>query len=239
VPLPPAALPPAATPPALTAVTPDSARSIALRDLDLLSRCSGVGRGSPEAELQRLRTEYLLAVEDPTHLAGAWETHRALVRTPWGRSTSASALLEGYRGALLALEAKHGSWPLGRVRDLQAGLGILDTQVAKTPRETEVRYLRLVSAAYLPSLFRRGAEADEDLRMVLEGLPARTGDLPMRTWVAMADTVEGFLARPPWGGRRATQPSGTSDLLRRLADARALARERQLPLAPGCHALAP
>lgn len=212
---------------------PGEARGLALRDLEALDRCVAGSGFTSETGIQRLRTEYLLAVEDRRHLEPAWETHRSLTRAPWGRSPTGTAILEGYRGALLALEAKHGFWPHARVRDLRLALGVLDAQVSSTPGEAEVRYLRLVSAAYLPSLFGRGAQADEDLEALAIALPARTRDFPMRTWTAMADTVEGFVVRRPWD--RSSPPTPDLNLaLRDLGHARAVATSAKIPLAPGC-----
>jgi hypothetical protein len=212
---------------------PREARGLALRDLEALDRCVAGSGFTSETGIQRLRTEYLLAVEDRRHLQPAWETHRSLSRAPWGRSPSGIAILEGYRGALLALQAKHGFWPHTRVRDLRLALGVLDAQVSSTPGEAEVRYLRLVSAAYLPSLFGRGAQADEDLEALAIALPARTRDFPMRTWTAMADTVEGFVVRRPWGRSSPTTPE-LIRALRDLSHARTVATAAQIPLAPGC-----
>jgi hypothetical protein len=222
-----------------TAGAPDvrlapSARGIALRDLDTLQRCAVREGPSPETTLQRLRTLYLLAVEDRGQLATAWDVHRTLVEgAARGRLSLRSGVLEGYRGALLALEAKHGFWPHARVRDLRAALAILDVQVASTPEDPEVRYLRLVSTAFLPGLFGRQGTADQDLAALAQGLPAHVQRFPLRTWVAMADTVGELLARGPEGAGSSPNGGGAT-MLRGLEQARRQAEAAQIPLAPGC-----
>ncbi len=208
---------------------PGEARAEALRDLAVLDACSGEGAGAGSgagAPAQRLRTLYLLAVDDQGKLASAWEAHAAAVRSPWGRSAEGRAVTRGYEGALRALEGRHGFWPHRRIADLRRGLDLLEAQLAETPNEPEVRYLRLVSTAFLPGILGRGGTVEGDLEALARLLPEATERYPHRTWTAMADGVEALLAdRHP----RVAEASAAA-----FRSAREQADRAALPLVPGC-----
>ncbi|TVP43125.1 MAG: hypothetical protein EA350_14180 [Gemmatimonadales bacterium] len=205
---------------------PDDARSTALADLAALDVCFASRASSPEADLQRLRTLYLLAVDDKPGLERAWGAHRKLVTSGWARTPGGRAVVDGYRGALIALEARHGFWPHARIRDLRQALDLLDGLVEASPTQEEVRYLRLVSTAFLPGILGRSGTVDTDLEILARRLPQVTGRYPLRTWTAMADTVEELLA---------ARGVGAADEVRvGLRSARRTAAAAAIPLVPGC-----
>jgi hypothetical protein len=205
---------------------PGDARSTALADLAALDVCSASRASSPEADLQRLRTLYLLAVDDKPGLEQAWGAHRKLVTSSWARTPGGRPVVEGYRGALIALEARHGFWPHARMRDLRQALDLLDALVEASPTQEEVRYLRLVSTAFLPGILGRSGNVDADLEVVARRLPQVTERYPLRTWTAMADTVEELLAA------RGVEPG--SEVRAALRSARRAAQVAAIPLVPGC-----
>jgi len=205
---------------------PPDARLWALEDLSSLRSCSGAAPSDPAVLLQTLRSRYLLAVDDRPALAEAWDAHSALARSPWVRSGEGRAVLEAYRGALYALEARHGFWPTTRLRELRRGLDLLDAQVRERPDHLEVRYLRLVSTAFLPGIAGRSGTVDEDLDAMARILPPAVAGYSLRSWTAMADAVEGV-----WMARR---PNRASALRSALVPARQRAGALDLPLVPGC-----
>jgi hypothetical protein len=205
---------------------PKDARSSALADLAALDLCSASRASSPEADLQRLRTLYLLAVDDKPGLEQAWGAHRKLVTSSWARTPEGRPVVEGYRGALIALEARHGFWPHARMRDLRQALDLLDALVEASPSQEEVRYLRLVSTAFLPGILGRSGNVDADLEAVARRLPQVTERYPLRTWTAMADTVEELLAA------RGVEPG--REVRAALRSARGTAQLAAIPLVPGC-----
>ncbi|CAN5696243.1 hypothetical protein BH23GEM11_BH23GEM11_10050 [soil metagenome] len=204
----------------------DDARSAALADLAALDVCSASRAPSPEADLQRLRTLYLLAVDDRPGLERAWGAHLKLVTSIWARTPGGRAVVEGYRGALIALEARHGFWPHARIRDLRQALDVLDGIVEASPSADEVRYLRLVSTAFLPGVLGRSGTVDADLEVLARRLPEVTGRYPLRTWTAMADTVEELLEA------RGVEPG--QEVRQALGSARRAAIAAAIPLVPGC-----
>jgi hypothetical protein len=209
---------------------PGEARARALEDLAALDRCREPGpRVSPALLLQQLRSQYLLAVDSREALEPAQTLLAALARTSWASSPDGRPLVQGYRGALLALEARHGFWPSSRIRDLREGFRLLDAQIAAAPNHVEVRYLRLMSAAFLPGIFGRGEIVQEDLEMLARQLPRSSNSLPERTWTLMADAVQALLLdRRPTLGRQVAPDFQRS---------RSSARVAAIPLLPtGCPA---
>jgi hypothetical protein len=85
---------------------------------------------------------------------------------------------EALRGALEVVRAKHSNWPPNKLKYLRSGAGILDEVVERNPDNPEVRYLRLVSFFYLPSLLRRDDSVEEDFRALIGLLPKGPGPLP-------------------------------------------------------------
>jgi len=203
-----------------------SAVEVALGDLRRLAACEGVVP-SPELELQRLRSLYVLALADGDRIEPARGQAAALIgRTGASGDADVLALSRAYDGALTVLRAKHGFWPLGRVNHLRSGLHVLDREVEARPDHLEIRYLRLVSTAFLPGIFGRGDSARRDLEVVAtllaetpQRLPSRT--LPSRTMQAMGDTVLDLL---------------DADHPARASVAAALEHDLHAPkpLAPGC-----
>jgi hypothetical protein len=213
-----------------------SAVEVALGDLRRLAACEGAAP-SPELELQRLRSLYILALADEDRIEPARDQAAALIGRAGERGDADDlALSRAYDGALTVLRAKHGFWPLGRVNHLRSGLRVLDREVEARPDHLEIRYLRLVSTAFLPEFFGRGDSARRDLEVVarlLAGAAQRPASrttasrtlasrpLPSRTVQAMGDTVLELL---------------DEDDPKRAAVAAALERDREdpKPLAPGC-----
>lgn len=207
---------------------PGEARTRALEDLETLERCQE-RPASPALQLQRLRSQYLLAVDSQEALRPAQELVDALARTPWATSTEGRPLVVAYRGSLRALEARHGFWPTRRIRDLREGFQLLDQQVTETPDHVEVRYLRLMSAAFLPGLFGRGDGVREDLQVLARTLPQSADALPQRTWTLMADAVEALLDE--------REPALAQEVRGEFSRARARAQVAAIPLVPpGCPA---
>jgi hypothetical protein len=208
-------------------LVPSDVRSEALADLASLDLCLRSDAASREGQLQRLRTLYLLAVDDKPGLAEAWSAHARLSATAWARTPGGASLLTGYRGALLALEARHGFWPHARIRDLRRALEVLDAQVEATPDHEEVRYLRMLSTAFLPGILGRGATVEADMEALVALLPGAVEAYPMRTWIQMADAVQALVETRDAARAHRTRVA--------FATARASAQRAGIPLVPGCH----
>jgi hypothetical protein len=116
--------------------------------------------------LQRRAVQQESAVDDAAALL---DTLRAAAPA----TGPAAPVLTAYEGAIRLLRAKHGSWPLARLRHVQAGLRLLDRAVADAPDDLEVRWLRLVNGYHLPGIFGRGDTVREDFAAVAALLPER------------------------------------------------------------------
>jgi hypothetical protein len=170
-----------------------------------------VAAGSREAPegLAELRELYYRAVDRAAALPLAErEVASRLARAPAG--SEQAAILEGYRGALLTLRAKHGHWPPGRLKHLGEGFAVLDAVVAEHPSLAEVRYLRLMSGYYLPAVLGRRAHVREDFRALAAILPLARSELPADLYRAVAHFVleNGGLAAEETRALRLSLPPG-------------------------------
>lgn len=122
-----------------------------------------------------------------------------------------------YQGAVQVVRAKHGLNPNRKMRFLKAGLPLLDSAVAAAPHQPEIRYLRLVSAYYLPFFLGRKPIAKEDFKALAGLLPAAKDAYPPRWFLSVARFVaeKGDLED---GQRRALEAS-----MREVAEAAELA----------------
>lgn len=165
------------------------AQQRARRDLALLEE---VHIGGPLAgwyDLQRLRIVYFLGLEEETYVDRLdQETARFRDLHP-DRGADTEATLQAYEAAAEVLRAKHAFWPGSKTGHLRTGLAALDGLVDSHPDHPEVRYLRLVSTAYLPFFFGRGDGAREDARVLARLLPGARAAFPGPTLVAMTDVL--------------------------------------------------
>jgi 15-cis-phytoene synthase len=139
--------------------------------LERAEQVAGASPRDPAALLDVVRGRYFLAVEHRDYVETGHRALDHLHKTVPVGSAGELALRDGYRGALIALQARHGRWPPQRLRDVQRGLALLDDAVARDPGSAEIRYLRLVTGFYLPGLFGRGATVREDFRALAALLP--------------------------------------------------------------------
>lgn len=155
--------------------------------LSLVLAAPAAGQADP---LPRIRQAYYAAVQDEAALGPAMQELRELRSTGRIRAgSSLDAALGAYRGALITLRAKHGTWPPTRLRHLRRGLAVMDSVAAKYPDHPEVRYLRLMSCYYLPGILGRGWSVREDFAALARLLPAARGDYPPDLYAAITRFV--------------------------------------------------
>jgi hypothetical protein len=165
------------------------AQDRARRDLALLEELGGGGPLAGWYDLQRLRIVYFLGLEEEVYVDRLdRETVRFRTLHP-DRGETVEATLQAYEAAAEVLRAKHAFWPGSKTGYLRTGLAALDGLVDAHPVHPEVRYLRLVSTAYLPFFFGRGEGAREDARVLAQLLPAARTSFPGPTLVAMTDVL--------------------------------------------------
>jgi 15-cis-phytoene synthase len=138
--------------------------------------------------LDLVRALFFVAVDDPHAIARGRVVLSQLHAEAPAFARSNHALLQAYEGAFLALDARHGRWPLARLRAVRSGLLLLDAAVTAAPDDVEVVYLRLVNTHFLPGLFGRRDSARADLRRVEQLLDRPQRDVPP----ALHDAIAGF-----------------------------------------------
>ncbi len=140
----------------------------------------------PDA-LEPIRHIYLEAVTHAPAIDRGLEVITAL--EPEAGSDQGAALISAYRGALITLRAKHGSWPPTRLRHMLEGLAHLDAAVTAFPDHPEIRYLRLMSCFYLPGILGRNWSVREDFGALPALLPQVRDDYPSDLFVAITSFV--------------------------------------------------
>jgi hypothetical protein len=140
--------------------------------------------------LERLRLLYFLSVADEAFLPVAVEQiedmeGRWVEDADGARSDGSEVvdILEAFRGALEVVHGKHAFWPHQKVAHVRTGLADLDRVVQARPDLVEARYLRLLSAFYLPFFFGRGDSVESDmdaLATLLVERPRRMSDAAYR-----------------------------------------------------------
>jgi hypothetical protein len=142
-------------------------------------------------EIAQLRELYFAAVKSSNALLVAEKTiEKRLAGLPSsGPATERDAVVLSYAGALRTLRAKHGHWPPTRLRDLQDGLRTMDAMVERYPAVAEIRYLRLMSCYYLPSILGRTGSVREDFRALARLLPAARASFSADLYEAAAAFV--------------------------------------------------
>lgn len=165
------------------------AQERARRDLALLEELSPGGAQDSWYDLQRLRIVYFLGLEERPYVDRLdRETVRFRDLHP-DRGQEVEATLQAFEAAAEVLRAKHAFWPGSKTGHLRTGLAALDDLVKAHPAHPEVRYLRLVSTAYLPFFFGRGGGAREDAQILARLLPPARRSFPGPTLVAMTDVL--------------------------------------------------
>jgi hypothetical protein len=173
---------------AMEAVSDRSAQPAAAA---VTAAASGVHISPAPVEIAQLRELYFAAVKSSNALLVAERAveKRLAVIPASGPSTEGDALVLTYAGALRTLRAKHGHWPPARLRDLQEGLRTMDSMVERYPAVAEIRYLRLMSCYYLPSILGRTGSVREDFRALARLLPAARANFSAELFEAAAAFV--------------------------------------------------
>lgn len=137
----------------------------------------------------RLRTQYVLAVAREEWILEAQQTLEALRSPGADPSGPETSRIQAYDGALEVVRGKHAFWPRSKLNHVRQGLELLDAAVDRSPRDVEVRNLRLLSTFYLPFFFRRGDSARADLETLASLLLESPDALPPEDLVPVIDFV--------------------------------------------------
>lgn len=145
----------------------------------------------------KLRILYVLGVKDEKYLDLGYKEIEGL-QFQFSKSGSLNGvdinnldknLLNGYTGALNVVQAKHGFNFKSKWKNLEKGLPLLDTAVARDESQAELRYLRLTCNYYLPFFLGRKSIVKEDFKMLAELLPKVVENYPPKWFVSIAKFV--------------------------------------------------
>ncbi|HSJ09410.1 MAG TPA: squalene/phytoene synthase family protein, partial [Longimicrobiales bacterium] len=95
----------------------------------------------PERHVDLIRATFFVAVSESDAVDDGLSAVTTLRTHAPQFAAHEHALLVAYEGAFTALQAKHGTWPVARLRNARAGLALLDSAVTLAPAHAEVRYL--------------------------------------------------------------------------------------------------
>jgi hypothetical protein len=138
--------------------------------------------------LDRLRILFVLGVKKEQYLQLGSEEIEILKRII-GPDPKKQNLILGYTGAIQTVQAKHGFNLKRKWKNLETGLPILDTAVARDPKQSELRYLRLVNNYYLPFFLGRKSLVKEDFAALARLLPNADGQFPPKWYLNVAGFV--------------------------------------------------
>ena len=159
-----------------------------LDDLHAIEKRISSHPDSLAPRLDRLRVLFVLGVKKEAYLESADAEMLRMERFYLGNPDGTN-LLMAYRGAVRVVRAKHGLNPNRKMKNLKAGLPLLDAAVAASPEQPEVRYLRLMSSYYLPFFVGRKPQVKEDFAALARLLPERAREYPPKWFLSVSDFV--------------------------------------------------
>ena len=138
--------------------------------------------------LERLRLLYFLSVADEGFIPIAGEQIEAL-GGQGSDDPDLTFVLQAFGAALEVVRGKHAFWPHHKVGHVRTGLSRLDAVIEDRPQLVEARYLRLLSAFYLPFFFGRGDTVEADMAALADLLLERPPRMSAEAYRAVTDFV--------------------------------------------------
>ena len=138
--------------------------------------------------LDKLRILFVLGVKEKDFL-NRGEAEIRLLKKMLDKDEKAQNLLLGYSGAIRVVQAKHGLNLNRKWKNLEAGIPMLDSAVARDSAQTELRYLRLVSNYYLPFFLGRKPVVRADFSALAKFLPQAADQYPPKWFLNVAGFV--------------------------------------------------
>lgn len=84
------------------------------------------------------------------------------------KETHRSALMEGYYGSTLMIEANYLANPISKLSAFNNGKTILEKAIKSAPNDVELRYLRFTIQSEAPAILNYNANLKEDKKLLLE-----------------------------------------------------------------------
>lgn len=115
--------------------------------------------------LTEARTKFYLSVEESQMIEPAINQFKMIMNDDSLKGVSLT-----YIGALTALKGKHAFMPYQKLQYVQKGLRIMDEGIAIDPDNLESRFIRGSTCYFLPFLFRRKEQAQNDFDFIITRL---------------------------------------------------------------------
>lgn len=142
---------------------------------------------------KRLQRLYLLSVQNATYLQPFEDTLQILAARYGPYPT-----IQMYRYGALALKARYATNLLEKKDYLYAAIASMDAQVARTPNDPEVRFIRGSFYYYLPSFLGKRKAAQDDIQTLVTLLETQTQDLTQLYDKEVLRAMVDFIAQTGW-----------------------------------------
>ena len=142
---------------------------------------------------KRLQRLYFLSAQNATYLKAFEDTLQILIQR-YGPYPS----LQMYRYGGLALKARYSSNLLEKKDYLYTAMASMDAQVARTPQDIEVRFIRGSFYYYLPFFLGKRKAAQDDIHTLAHLLEAQSQELIRLYDREVLRAMVEFLAQTGW-----------------------------------------
>ena len=94
-------------------------------------------------------------------------------------SISSESIVQGYRGAVIALRARYSFNPMKKYNYSKEGLNLISQAIYHSPNDLELRYLRIVIESNIPAFLGMNCNLKEDKKIILNRI-GREEDLHLK-----------------------------------------------------------
>jgi hypothetical protein len=98
-------------------------------------------------------------------------------------ANNSNSIIQGYRGAVIAMRAKYGSNPMKKYTNCKDGLRLISDAIEKSPDDLELRYLRLLIESNIPAFLGMNYNVKEDKKIILNRIN-KEEDLHLRQMIS-------------------------------------------------------
>ena len=142
---------------------------------------------------KRLQRLYFLSAQNETYLPAFEDTLQLLIQR-YGPYPS----LQMYRYGSLALKARYSSNLIEKKNYLFTAIASMDAQVARTPDDIEVRFIRGSFYYYLPFFLGKRKSAQEDINAIAQILQSQSSMLKALYDREVLQAIVEFLDQTGW-----------------------------------------
>ena len=142
---------------------------------------------------KRLQRLYFLSAQSKTYLPAFEDTLQLLIQR-YGPYPS----LQMYRYGALALKARYSNDLIEKKNYLFTAMASMDAQVARTPDDIEVRFIRGSFYYYLPFFLGKRKSAQEDIHAIAQILQSQSSTLKALYDKEVLQAIVEFLDQTGW-----------------------------------------